>query len=147
MQTDNYVDFLLSIDIRTGVFMSVPDNIKAKCVPTRTLCNCSLVSNLSLWYLYLLSDLHWHSRLLVQQTEKKHCCVNVSIVFDHFIFPFSKRKKAPQWIFPPFQLRVAGSRRPSVVSSCLKIKIRHIPSPSTFYTDIPLIKKNKQTRL
>lgn len=145
MQTDNYVDFLLPIDIRAGVFMSVPDNIKAKSVPTRTLCNCSLVSNLSLWYLYLLSDLHWHSRLLVQQTEKtlQRKCI---YCFQPFPFPFFK-KKAPQWIFPPFQLKVARSRQPSVVSSCLKIKIRHIPSPSTFYTDIPLIKKNKQTRV
>lgn len=60
MQTDNYVYFLLPIDICAVIFfMNVPDNIKAQSVPTRTLCNCSLVSNLSLWYLYLLSDLHW----------------------------------------------------------------------------------------
>lgn len=146
MQTDNYVDFLLPIDIRAGVFMSVPDNIKAKSVPTWTLCDCSLVSNLSLWYLYLLSDLHWHSRLLVQQTEKTllHKCI---YCFQPFHFPFFKKQNAPQWIFPPFQLKVARSRWPSVVSSCLKIKFRHIPSPSTFYTDIPLIKKNKQTRV
>lgn len=146
MQTDNYVDFLLPIDIRAGVFMSVPDNIKAKSVPTRTLCNCSLVSNLSLWYLYLLSDLHWHSRRLVQQTEKTSLpkCI---YCFQLFHFPFFKKKKCSEVIFPPFQLKVARSRQPSVVSSCLKIKIRHIPSPSTFYTDIPLIKKNKQTRV
>lgn len=55
MQRDNYVYFLLPIDIRAVFFfyyflffMNVPDNIKAQSVPTRTLCNHSLVSNLSL---------------------------------------------------------------------------------------------------
>lgn len=48
MQTDNYVYFLLSIDIRAVFLMNVPDSIKAQPVPTRTPCNCSLVSNLSL---------------------------------------------------------------------------------------------------
>lgn len=92
MQTDNYVDFLLPIDIRAGVFMSLPDNIKAKSVPTRTFCNCSLVSNLSLWYLYLLSDLHWRSRLLVQQTEKKTLLRKCIYCFQPFHSSFFKNK-------------------------------------------------------
>lgn len=70
MQTDNYVYFFLPIDIYTVFLMNTTDRIKDKSVLTRKLCNCSLVSNLSLWYLYSLSYLHWHSWLMVQQTRK-----------------------------------------------------------------------------
>lgn len=60
MQTDNYVYFFLAIDIYMVYLMNITDSIKDKCVPTRMLCGCSLVCNLSVWYFYSLSYLHWH---------------------------------------------------------------------------------------
>lgn len=47
MQTDNYVYFFLAIDIYTAFLMNTTDSIKDKNVPTRKLCDCSLVGNLS----------------------------------------------------------------------------------------------------
>ena len=47
MQTDNYVYFFLPIDIYTAFLMNITDTIKDKSVPTRELCDCSLVCNLS----------------------------------------------------------------------------------------------------
>lgn len=93
MQTDNYVYFLLSIDIYTVFLMNITESIKDKSVLTRRLCNCSLVCNLSLWYLYLLSYLHWHLWLVVWQTRKntekniwiQRKCMNSSIVFTIYL--------------------------------------------------------------
>lgn len=47
MQTDNYVYFFLPIDTYTVLLMNIRDGIKDKPVPTKTLCDGSLVSNLS----------------------------------------------------------------------------------------------------
>ena len=47
MQTDNYVYFFLPIDTYTVLLMNITDGIKDKPVPTKKLCDCSLVSNLS----------------------------------------------------------------------------------------------------
>ena len=47
MQTDNYVYFFLPIDTYKVFLMIVTDGIKDKPVPTRKLCDCSLVCNLS----------------------------------------------------------------------------------------------------
>lgn len=47
MQTDNYVYFFLPIDIYTVFLLNITDSIKDKPVPTRKLCDCSLVCNLS----------------------------------------------------------------------------------------------------
>ena len=58
MQTDNYVYFCLPIDTYTVFRVSRADRIKDKSVPTRTLCDGSLVGNLSVWYLYSLSYRH-----------------------------------------------------------------------------------------
>lgn len=119
-------------------FMNVPDNIKAESVPTRTLCNLSLVSNLSLWYLYLLSDLHWGFRF--RQTRKKSnitawmhllfFTISFTLVCLHFIFFFWK--PAPRLAF---LLSAIWSKSCEVdaalfaVPSCLKIKIS---APSEF---------------
>lgn len=55
MQTDNYVYFCLPIDTYTVFRVSRADSIKDKSLPTRTLCDDSLVGNLSVPYLYSLS--------------------------------------------------------------------------------------------
>lgn len=55
MQTDNYVYFCLPIDTYTVFRVRRADSIKDKSLPTRTLCDGSLVGNLSARYLYSLS--------------------------------------------------------------------------------------------
>lgn len=83
MQTDDYVYFFLPIDMYTVFLMNTTDSIKDKSVLTRRLCNCSLVCNLSLWYLYSLSYLEWHSWLVVRQTRINTEKTNVWI---HLLF-------------------------------------------------------------
>lgn len=104
MQTDNYVYFLLSIDIYTVFLMSITESIKDKSVLTRKLCNCSLVCNLSLWYLYLLLYLHWNLWLVIWQTKKntekiselRRKGMSSFIVFIIYFFVF-----VPISFFPP----------------------------------------------
>lgn len=90
MQTDNHVYFFLPIDTYAVFLTNTTDGIKDECAPTRRLCNCSLVCNLSVWYLYSLSYLHWLPRHAVQQTlegEKKLNRENLSV--NHLLYLLS----------------------------------------------------------
>lgn len=103
MQTDNYLYFLLSIDTRAGfffLFMNVPDNIKAKFVPTRTLCDCSLVSNFSQFQIYaepFWLETHKEKRMLLK--ECIYCFQSFHFPWSVCIYVFERRSTADFFFF------------------------------------------------
>lgn len=155
MQTDNYVYFLLPIDICAVFFYEHSRQYQSSvCSYKDTL---QLLSGKQFVIVIFIFAFRSTLKLLVRQTGKIECyCLNVSIVFNHFIFLvcllffifFERRSTADFFLFffQSFELKAARFKRPYAVPSCLKIKIWHFLSPITFYTDIPIDKEKQANK-